>query len=216
MGLFRDEQGLTLIELLVAVAISAIILVVVYQTFNGIMDSAARIEETAEIDRMARITLGMISDEIRSTFWKPAGPTGQWAELTFDGTDGPGGSNPTDSLVFTAFSPWISEQGTFLPNLSVLSYNLEPSVLEGEFVLFHLENTNPLSDSVESLQKYELAEHVSGLNFRYYDGENWNDEWDATIENKLPKAVEIALYFRTTSGEDRRYTTTADLPLGSQ
>ncbi|HSG05352.1 MAG TPA: prepilin-type N-terminal cleavage/methylation domain-containing protein, partial [Nitrospiria bacterium] len=208
----RGERGLTLIELLIAVAISAIILTVVYQTFNGIMDSAVHIEETAEMDRMARLTLGMISDEIRSAFWKPLGPTGQWAELIFEGIDGPGGEHPSDSLVFSAFSPWISEQGTVLPNLSIIAYNLEPAAREEEFVLYHLEDTNPLSGSADVRQRYELAEHVSGLNFRYYDGEDWYNEWDAAIENKLPIAVEIAVYFRTSSGMDRRFITTADLP----
>ena len=37
-----------------------------------------------------------------------------------------------------------------------------------------------------------LCRSVASLNFRYFDGSNWVDEWDSTADaNSLPLAVEV-------------------------
>lgn len=39
-----------------------------------------------------------------------------------------------------------------------------------------------------------LCRGVGGFNLRYFDGTNWNDTWDSTVEdNTLPAAVEVTL-----------------------
>ncbi len=212
--IFRQERGFTLLELLVAIAISALVLMVVYQTFNGIVDSAARLEEVADLDHMARVSLGIISRELRSAYWKPAGANLN-STLIFSGTDGLAGGAASDELVFTTFTPLVGLTGTVSPNLSVISYELEAAAEEEEFYLMHSEDTNSLGQSLSQEQRYELAEHVKGLNLRYYDGEDdeWMDEWDAGLENKLPNAVEIELYFKTSSGEDQKYATSVEIPM---
>jgi len=40
-----------------------------------------------------------------------------------------------------------------------------------------------------------LASEVVNLQFRYFDGVNWNDTWDSAAFNALPRAVEIVLEF---------------------
>lgn len=41
-----------------------------------------------------------------------------------------------------------------------------------------------------------LAREVSGVKFRYFDGIAWQEEWDSTALNALPKAIEIVLTVR--------------------
>jgi len=41
-----------------------------------------------------------------------------------------------------------------------------------------------------------LAREVSGVQFRYFDGIAWQEEWDSTALNALPKAIEIVLTVR--------------------
>jgi len=38
-----------------------------------------------------------------------------------------------------------------------------------------------------------LAPEVTGLRFRYYDGADWLDVWDSSLEGALPRAVEATL-----------------------
>jgi type II secretory pathway pseudopilin PulG len=41
-----------------------------------------------------------------------------------------------------------------------------------------------------------LAREVSSLQFRYFDGLSWQEQWDSTALNELPKAIEIVLTLR--------------------
>ena len=36
---------------------------------------------------------------------------------------------------------------------------------------------------------------INNLQFRYYDGRQWTDEWDSLREGRLPTAVEIAAWY---------------------
>jgi len=41
-----------------------------------------------------------------------------------------------------------------------------------------------------------LAREVSSLQFRYFDGLSWQEQWDSTALNELPRAIEIVLTLR--------------------
>ena len=52
---------------------------------------------------------------------------------------------------------------------------------------------NILADDGESVDEI-LCRHVRSLNFRYYDGESWRDEWDSSESfDIVPLAVEVTL-----------------------
>jgi hypothetical protein len=60
-----------------------------------------------------------------------------------------------------------------------------------------------LSAAVETDEEYPQltaaklqAREVSKLTFRYFDGVTWQEEWDSTLLNEMPKAVEIVLTLR--------------------
>jgi hypothetical protein len=44
-----------------------------------------------------------------------------------------------------------------------------------------------------------LAEEVTFLQFRYFDGMNWYDVWDSVSFERLPNAIEITIGFRQSS-----------------
>ncbi|MFN9717097.1 MAG: type II secretion system protein GspJ [Planctomycetota bacterium] len=50
-----------------------------------------------------------------------------------------------------------------------------------------------------------VAEEVSEVRFRYFDGLQWQDEWNSTTLNQMPKAIEVVLTLRkeaSSSGEE--------------
>jgi len=60
-----------------------------------------------------------------------------------------------------------------------------------------------LSTAVETAEEYPQlsaaklqAKEVSAIQFRYYDGVEWLEEWDSTALNDLPKAIEVTLTLR--------------------
>lgn len=42
-----------------------------------------------------------------------------------------------------------------------------------------------------------LAPEVTEVRFRYFDGVDWVEEWDSTLQERLPNAVEVTLTFET-------------------
>ncbi len=66
-----------------------------------------------------------------------------------------------------------------------------------------------------------VIDNVAGLRFRYLDGVSgqWVNEWDSTGENgddftdRIPLAVDIALYLYDENGQPQEFATLVDLPL---
>jgi type II secretory pathway pseudopilin PulG len=51
-----------------------------------------------------------------------------------------------------------------------------------------------------------LAREVSSLQFRYFDGLSWQEQWDSTALNELPKAIEIVLTLRNQQSSGTAFT----------
>ncbi|MGE0761075.1 MAG: prepilin-type N-terminal cleavage/methylation domain-containing protein [Pirellulaceae bacterium] len=64
-------------------------------------------------------------------------------------------------------------------------------------------NTTGLENSGEL-----LAPEVVGVEFRYFDGVEWRLEWDTTVEQMLPLAVQILLAVTTTANDPAAMSTT--------
>ena len=210
----RNQTGFTLIEILVALAIVMVLVTILYETFNAVIRSIRQVEEVTEIDQMARISLSIISKELRSTYWGRPDPGGTLTPGIFIGLDGEDRGQPSDTLRFTALSNARASDGITDPSLSILEYELVPASNAETSVLIHREETNLMSLSGRSLEQFELAERVTGLNFRYYDGQEWKDEWTEADQNKLPKAVEIRIFFKDLAGRERQFITQTDIPIG--
>ncbi|MBI3995647.1 MAG: prepilin-type N-terminal cleavage/methylation domain-containing protein [Nitrospirae bacterium] len=210
----RNQRGFTLLELLIALGIAAVVITLLYETFNAVLRSTRQVDEESEIDQMARISMGIMVTELKSAYWRPPGNQSQSTPFVFEGQDGLDGGDPSDTLRFTALSHARVDHGIADPTLSVLEYGLVPVPETEAAVLMHAEETNVLSLSEESLERYELAERVIGLNFRYFDGKEWSDQWSASDQKKLPKAVEIQLVLKDPAGRERRFITQTDIPLG--
>ena len=67
--------------------------------------------------------------------------------------------------------------------------------MEGD--LFGLSTAVETSEEAPQLTASSLqAKEVSKLQFRYFDGLNWQETWDSNALNEMPKAIEITLTLR--------------------
>ena len=62
-----------------------------------------------------------------------------------------------------------------------------------EEMMTELLSSAPSEELQEELQSSILVDYVSGLNIRYFDGEDWIDTWDMEEAGGLPSAVELTL-----------------------
>jgi general secretion pathway protein J len=191
----RNRDGFTLIEVLLAMTILAIILTAVYASFS----TAGRNIEHAEVSRdetdLARMLISRLSDDIANAHYYN---TSLVAPLIFYGKreDDPTGEGKImrDSLYLTTLTNW-RRPGSKQTDLWEVGYFFKEKPESTGYVLMRWEKRE-LSKDVPALEggnEFELTDQVLSLRFRYYDGSKWVEEWDSRKSHLLPNAVEIAL-----------------------
>jgi len=181
------QRGFTLIEILLALAILAVILGMVYTSFDQTSRLAAHVDQVSEEYRAARLALAKMSDELMSTYAFDDDST-----TRFVGSDGVNADGlDADTLAFTSRSRAVPE-GIPASSENALDYHLEGDRL------MHVETLNPLGSGPDNVQPFALAEGVSGFRLRYRNPSDgtWRDGWDAEAGvTGLPSAVEVTLLF---------------------
>ena len=182
--------GFTLLEVVISVAILAVILTIVYNTFNSSMKAFTAMENEGDAYAQARIVLNRMREEIESIYFSPS----EKSNTGLLGEDRDEYDLPADSLHFTSLSHIRWAKDSRESELCEIGYYLEKDEETG--FLFRREDWNVDGTLEEGGRPLELAEGVDGLNFRYYDGKEWVDEWDSRIKKGVPKAIEVELIMR--------------------
>ncbi len=224
-----SSSGFTLLEVLLALSMMAILFALVYGIFGTSSDLLEAAEQESESYHMARLSFRQLSQELTSVVQSLHGVTfretseagcpqiarvellesvqqGGEGSVAFIGVDADQGARPADCLMFATYAHGRYRPDAKESDLSVVTY-----WLEGDKVM-HDEETNVFSLSSKSVESFPLAESVAGLNFTFYDGTQWLDEWDAAKKGGLPKALEVELTFLLPSEERRVFRTTVALP----
>ena len=224
-----SSMGFTLIEILLAMALVAILVTIVYGTFGSSMDLIEAAEQEGESYHMARLTVRQLSQELTSVVQSLDGTVFHAAEGAgcphvtriefidasgeeakggkgFIAVDAEEGEHPADCLTFATYAHGRYRRDAKESDLSVVTY-----WLDGMKVM-HEEETNLFSLSPQSVESYPLAEGIEGMNFKFFNGTEWVDDWDAGETGALPHAVEVELTFLLPSAERRTFTTMVAVP----
>ena len=118
----NDLKGFTLLEILVAIAILAVIATMVYASFDASIKVIDRVDRDADIYRQVRLVLTRLSDDL-SMAYKPKGNIPQ--ETTFVGQHSVIGSRAQDTLRFISLSHlrYLPDEPT--SDLNLIEYSLE-------------------------------------------------------------------------------------------
>ena len=206
-------SGFTLLEVVISVGILAVILTIVYNAFNSSMKALTAMETRGDAYAQARIVLNRMSEEIASIYLSETNPntgTGLFGE------DEDEDDLPFDSLHFTSLSHVRWTKDSKESELCEIGYYLEKDEETRESFLFRREDWNVDGTLEEGGRPLELAEGVDGLNFRYYDGDDWVDEWDSRINGKLPKAIEVVLVMRDPRRKRITFSSTFPVPMAGR
>ncbi len=187
-----SKRAFTLIELLIAVAISAIVLASVSTLFFGAVHLRERAGEAAAqtlpVDRAIAIMKRDLENIV--PVGKLAGPMGSDAI-------GIGMIQPTILEIFTGSAdiadgkPWADVQK--------IDYSLQAGANRNGLGRDLVRGvTRNLLDPTGTLapEPQTLLSDVQTLQFSYYDGTNWNDTWSTTLSN-VPIAIKVLINFAT-------------------
>jgi prepilin-type N-terminal cleavage/methylation domain-containing protein len=198
-GARRRARAFTLLELLVALTMTAIIAGSLYSGLRTAFRARTSAEAAVEPVRTAGLTMGLLRADIESAL-----PARGVLAGPFVGVDGTGeGGQPADTLeFFTVGDPGDSvvpsAQGAATGagearkvQIGVVS---APAVGGSEQVLVRRVTTNLLSNVTPEPYEEVLCRGVRAVNVRYFDGLVWQDNWDSTqYDNNIPSAVEVTI-----------------------
>jgi len=227
------RRGFTLIEIMIATTILAIIMVTVYGVVARALYAKNHSEDRAELYASGREAVLKIADEIEGALPPTAG-----RNIGFVGI--PGTERvPTDSVQFDVVVRRLYGAAETRGGRALVSYSLDPiKDTPNLFALRRQEQLlteaapeeevngdtadNPDAQPVPVVLATYIIDQVAGLRFRYLDPltGNWLDSWDTTVQPPpgqlpvgLPGAVEVTLFLADNEGGVHDFGTIVDLPL---
>ncbi|XYH98063.1 type II secretion system protein GspJ [Sorangium sp. So ce1128] len=218
-GRRRRAGGLTLLEVLVSVAILALIGTLIYGAFDGMSRSRAGISRISDRYHQGRAAIARISRELQEAFLSRHQPADKniVVRLTaFAGQD----SSPADRVDFTAFAHRRLLRNAHESDQCEIGYFGSRDPERDRLDLVRREaktiDTEPARGGVVNV----LAEDIESFNIQYLDpitGE-WVDSWDSTQPaaqlDRLPSQVWVTLVLNGgPGGEPIKFETKVPIPM---
>ena len=215
----KKNAGFTLVEMLVAMVILAIVLMTAYRVFSSSYSALHHVNPDRDLFHTARVILDRMTDEIQSAYYDPG-----LKYTGFVGENDEEDEAPRDSLTFSAMANfyWIKKiEGINESDFLKISYALigdEEDTAVTRLIRRQDPAFGPFEDDPEQISSgdrgvHQLADGVWGIDFRYFDGKEWVEEWNSGEEDSLPRGVEVKLILET--GEGTRIPFYAVIPIGS-
>jgi len=199
----RPPLGFTLIEVLIAVAVFAIVLVAIHAVFYGAIKLRNKTTETIEAGLPLQQTLGIMRRDL-ANLMPPGGVLSGQLQTPMISNDAMTGGSQSSPDFYTASAtlddslPWSEVQK--------VSYHLEVSTNNTPGLDLYRAVTRNLLPVVEDQPEYQwLMGGVETMAFSYYDGYTWQDSWDSTngLTAPLPSAIKVQL--QLVAGEAQRF-----------
>ena len=197
-----SSHGMTLLEVIVAVAIIAMVSVLIYGAFDGMMRGKRAVAETNQRYREWRLAIRRLSREIPSAFISGHVPYNQSLivrDTLFMGEK----HSPADRLDFTSFSYRRVLRDVHETDQSELSYfgSRDPKV-SGKTDLARRESSMIDLEADRGGTVQVLAEDIDLFSLDYLDPLSgmWQEKWDTTSATgqfgRLPLQVKVVLVLR--------------------
>ena len=198
-------KAFTLIEMLLAVAICAIVLVAI----NGVFATAVRlrdktseaVEEALPVNR----AISMMVRDLKGT----VGPGGYLAgdfrcgAQAMGATMGLSGEAGSAGLDFFTSTGTLSDKALW-GDIQEVFYELKASSDRNQtgMELVRCVNRNLLATTTQTPEIQSLITNVQTLQFDCYDGTQWRNTWDTSAgDTNLPTAVRIRIQLAARQGE---------------
>lgn len=201
----HSQRGMTLIEILIAMAVLAFMAVSVVIVMRNSTEVQEDIRARTELSQMGRNAIEMIREEMYMAYISRQ-TTEEW-QTFFKAVD----RDPIDEVHFVTRAHEKRYSDSKESDLAEISLTSESGT--GAFAtLLHRSDPTPDDQWDRGGTILPLARNVRRLNLRYYDRdkEEWVDEWDSEsgeYANQTPRAVEIVLELEDAAGNTASFMT---------
>jgi len=211
----RKNSGFTLLELMLAIAISAIVIL----TVNFAFFQSNKNIEAVRTQREAYETIRIVMDRMIKDLTCAYVPTeerqmtaNEFSMYRFVGTNDDSDGVDKDTISFTTTTD-IGFSKVPGGVCEVDYYLKEMEDKKGVFSLMRREDPTPHQGITKTGNEMEIAEGVLGMNIIYIDNSNLEvNEWDLAQRLALPKQVKVTLTME--AGKEKvNFSMAASLPL---
>jgi len=185
-------KGFTLLEVLISIAIMSLIVTVIYTSFSTSSRNVEQAEESRDATDLVRTLVAKLSNDIANAYVNPS----MNVPTLFSGKKvQPETGNEKsryDELYLTTLTNWRRPDSKET-DLWEVGYYFKQKPDGTGFVMMRREKRE-LSKDVPALEggvEYVMTDRIKSLQYQYYNGSKWSDEWNTTTIP--PSAVEIAL-----------------------
>jgi len=220
----KPDSGFTLMEILVATAILAIVVTTVLASFNSVFSTTAVLDESADIYEMAKNCLKRMVLDLESIhvtqrpIYKPPEldqPPDPY-RLVADVID-TGGTGFAQNIRFTSRAHVGFEKNS-REGIAEIIYYLKAGE-DGHLTLKRADNLYPYPEFEEKGSDPALCKYVKSLSFKFYDKEGIEfDVWDSDSEEfgyATPKAIAIKLELAN-KAVSHTFETMVSLPISRE
>jgi general secretion pathway protein J len=220
-----SDRGFTLLEILVAVFIMAMILTFAFEAYKGIESAYARVGVTNDRSRAARIVLDRIERELVGTVMiqRAKGSDPLLQPYFFYGENKPYADSEGDTLRFVTRTP-LRSPGVTSPGMQIVTYGAVPSQNGPGLSLLRQAEPLPMQLAKEVVwqQPDVVADNVA-LFLARYEGDDGQgaDGWDSTGVaqlDQIPKGliITVSLWETDPTGQPTQgpeFTRAIELPV---
>ena len=183
------HRAFTLLEILIATAVSAVVLLVVQGVFFGALRLRNATDRRIAEDRPLQRTLDVIAADLRGLRVSGGTLAGDFQ------TDSDFGFF-TSSSEATPFGPTFTtttgriDARTSFSEVQRINYRLLDGADPADgYTLIRSVDRNILTTAFEEPIEEPLLDRVTDAGFEYFDGTAWTDTWDSATSETVPTAV---------------------------
>lgn len=215
------DRGMTMIEVLVAMAIVTMMMLAVWRSFSATVTATEMTVDIQERYSTVRNAMDRMAAELTTAYLSFNRNPAETRHYTlFEGrSEGEG-----DSVTFSSFAHLRIRRDANESDQAVIQYFLEQDPKDTSRTHLYRRETKRLTgDLPEDLRRYApayvLCEDVESLEFQYWDPtrEEWLDEWRTTVSegqpDRLPPRVRIKMGIKNDDREVQYFVTQTVLPM---
>jgi general secretion pathway protein J len=209
----RRDHGFSLVEVLVALAITAVVGALVVGTFRSVDRASETVRDQGDRYSASRVALTRLARELSMAYVSDHFDRAQYRErpTLFVGRE--------DTLLFTTLAHerlWLDARES---DQAVVEYTLDDDPANRDRqALFRREKVRIDSEPDRGGRTDLVADHVTAIRFRYWDPQRkeWLREWSTRSTdrlNELPARVRIELETDLGGGRTEKFVTEARIAI---
>ena len=207
----RHSPGFTLIEMMLAVSILALILVMLAESFHAVAASKLHAEDRLNSERAGRAIVWQMTNEIRGAVQTPLTPS----RVLFLGAAQFQGGVPLNTLTVSTLDPGHRHSIDGFGAEDIVTYQSVPNPNHRGWYMLERSQTSGLGPGTNA-NPIIVANNVIGLRLRYFDGQQWGQVWNSenmSPGRQIPVAVTIDLKLAGSRDRPLNFSTQVTVPM---